>query len=212
MNILLGILLIVWGLGLMAMGLWIFYTLLPLWYGLFGALLGYFVGAWLTGSGNGWFGNVLSWTLAIGGAVLFAGLAYQLEPYRRVLAGLLMGFSLGSLVAGLFGGGTVFTLLFGGIGALIFAVLVPLFFDPMIVAGSSFSGAALIMDGAVLILPFLGFLLNRTNAANSGNFLPIVVYIVLGFVGLSWQLSHIKSWVHPQTLAPAKAVSRQRVV
>lgn len=212
MNILLGILLIVWGVGLMAMGLWIFYTLLPLWYGLFGALLGFFVGSWLTGGGTGWFGSVLSWALAIGGAVLLAGLAYQLEPYRRVLAGLLMGFSLGSLVAALFGGGAFVTVLLGGIGALIFAVLVPIFFDPMIVAGSAFSGAALIMDGAFLILPFLGFLLDRTNAANSGKILPLVVYIVLGIVGLSWQLSHIKSWVHTQALAPAEAVSRQRVV
>lgn len=207
MNILLGILLIVWGVGLMAMGLWIFYTLLPLWYGLFGALLGFFVGAWLTGGGNGWFGSVLSWTFAIGGAALFAGLAYQLEPYRRVLAGLLMGFSLGSLVAALFGGGTILTILLGVIGALIFAVLVPVFFDPMIVAGSAFSGAALIMDGAFLILPFLGFLLNRNNAAYSGNFLPFVVYVVLGFVGLSWQLSHIKSWAQAKTLVPAGAAS-----
>jgi hypothetical protein len=206
MDILLGILLIVWGLGLMAFGLWIFYALLPLWYGMFGGLLGFFIGSWMTGGANGWFGNLLTWTLVIVGAALFAGLAYQLEPFRRVLAGLLMGFSFGSLLALVFGGGAFLTILFGGVGALIFAVLVPLFFDPMIVAGSSFSGAALVMDGAFLILPFLGLFLDRANSANNGNFLAIVLWIVLGIVGLLWQLSHLSRWVQGSGLEPAKAL------
>lgn len=193
MDILFGVLLVVWGLALMAFGLWLFYALLPLWYGMFGALLGFVVGDWMTG--DGWFGGVLTWTLAILGAALFAVLAYRLEPFRRILAGLLMGFGLGSLLATLFGGGVFLTAMFGGVGALIFAVLVPLFFDPMIVVGSSFSGAALVMDGALLILPFLGFLLDRVNAAGSGRILPIVVYIVLGAVGLAWQLSNLRRWV-----------------
>lgn len=200
MDILLGILLIVWGLGLMAFGLWVFYALLPLWYGMFGGLLGFFIGAWITGETTGWFGSILIWTLAIVGAVLFAVLAYQLEPFRRVMAGLIMGFSLGSLLAIFFGGGAFFTILFGGIGALIFAVLVPLFFDPMIVVGSSFSGAALVMDGALLILPFLGWFLDR----GSGNFLPILAYIVLGAIGLGWQLSNLSRWVQAAAYAPAK--------
>lgn len=210
MDILLGILLVVWGLGLMAFGLWLFYALLPLWYGMFGALLGFGVGNWITGSSSGWFGNVLTWTLAILGAALFAVLAYRLEPFRRILAGLLIGFGLGSLLAAFFGGGVFLTALFGGVGALIFAVLVPLFFDPMIVVGSSFSGAALVMDGALLILPFLGFLLDRVNAAGSGRILPIVVYIVLGALGLAWQLSNLKRWVQAATLTPTTASTSSR--
>ena len=203
MNILLGILLVVWGLGLMAYGLFVFYALLPLWYGMFGGLLGFFVGALITGSSNGWFGNMLTWILVIVGAALFAGLAYQLEPFRRVLAGLLMGFGLGSLLAAIFGGGVFLTILFGGVGALIYAVLVPLFFDPMIVVGSSFSGAALVMDGAFLLLPFLGFLLDRSNSSNNGNFLAIVVYVVLGMIGLGWQLSHLSRWVQVENSSSA---------
>ncbi len=49
MNILIGILLLVWGLGLMAFGLWVFYALLPLWYGMFGALAGFYIGSLITG-------------------------------------------------------------------------------------------------------------------------------------------------------------------
>jgi len=206
MNILLGILLVAWGLGLMAFGLWVFYALLPLWYGMFGGLLGFFIGTWITGGTTGWFGSILIWTLAVVGAALFAGLAYQLEPFRRVLAGLLMGFSLGSLLAILFGGGAFLTILFGGIGALIFAVLVPLFFDPMIIVGSAFSGAALLMDGIFLILPFLGFLVDRTNAANNGNFLAIVVYLALGVVGMVWQLSNLQRWVKAELATSGRTI------
>ncbi|MCC6170147.1 MAG: hypothetical protein IT329_23210 [Caldilineaceae bacterium] len=208
MDILVGILLVVWGVALMAFGLWLFYALLPLWYGLFGGVAGFTIGTWMTGGANGWLGGTLTWTLAIVGAALFAALAYSLEPFRRILAGLLMGFSLGSLVAALFGGGVFVTMLFGGVGALIFAVLVPLFFDPLIVVGSSFSGAALVMDGLYLILPFLGFALNRTNAANQSNWLAIVVYIVLGAVGLAWQLSNLRRWVQAEGYALGRSPTR----
>lgn len=203
MNILIGILLLVWGLGLMAFGLWVFYALLPLWYGMFGALAGFYIGSLITGGAAGWVGNVLAWTLAIAGAALFAGLSYKFEPYRRMIIGLLMGFSLGAALAALFGGGVFLTALFGGIGAVIFAILVPLYFDPMIIVGSSFSGAALVMDGALLILPFLAFLLDRSGAAPLGRFLPIVVYIVLGAAGMGWQFVNLRRWVG--AAAPATA-------
>jgi hypothetical protein len=204
MNMLIGILLIAWGLGLMAFGLWVFYAVLPVWYGMFGGLMGFFLGVWMTGGSTGWFGNLLTWGLAIAGALLFAFMAYQLEPYRRVLAGILMGFSLGSLVAVVFGGGAFFTAIFGGIGAVIFAVLVPLFFDPMIIVGSSFSGAALVMDGIYMIVP-LGLFLDRTNAAGNGNFLAIVTWIVLGAVGLGWQLANLRKWVTAQVAVSGKS-------
>lgn len=204
MNILIGILLVIWGLGLMAFGLWLFYALLPLWYGLFGGLAGYGLASWIFGS-PGWFGNVLIWVFAIIGAALFAGLSYQLEPYRRILAGVLMGFSLGALLAGLFGGGAFLVALFGIVGAVIFGVLVPLFFDPMIIIGSSYSGAALVMDGAFLILPMFGLFLDRTNAVGNGSFVAIVVWIVLGTVGLGWQLSNLTRWVQTQPVAVGSA-------
>ena len=88
----------------------------------------------------------------------------------------------------------------------IFAVLVPLFFDPMIIVGSSFSGAALVMDGIYMIVP-LGLFLDRTNAAGNGNFLAIVTWIVLGAVGLGWQLANLRKWVTAvQTTAPSRPV------
>ena len=85
---------------------------------------------------------------------------------------------------------------------MIFAILVPLYFDPMIIVGSSFSGG-LVMDGALLILPFLAFLLDRSGAAPLGRFLPIVVYIVLGAAGMGWQFVNLRRWVGAAAPAPA---------
>ncbi len=73
----------------------------------------------------------------------------------------------------------------------------------MIIVGSSSSGAALVMDGALLILPFLAFLLDRSGAAPLGRFLPIVVYIVLGAAGMGWQFVNLRRWVGAAAPAPA---------
>ncbi len=205
MGILIGVLLILWGLALMGFGLMLYYSLLPLWYGLFGALVGFFVGDWLTGGGNGWFGSLVVWLFAIGGAALFAFAAYQLEPYRHLLAGILMGIAAGELLASLFGGGTFLAVLLAIIGAIVFAVLAVNLFNPLLVAGSSVAGAALIMDGVYMILPSMGFLADRTNAANDGNFWAIVVWIVLALLGIGWQWSNLSRWVHAESYTQAQA-------
>lgn len=206
MSILVGILLIVWGIALMGFGLMLYYTLLPLWYGLFGGLVGFFVGDWLMGGGNGWFGNLVVWLFAIGGAAIFALAAYQLEPYRHILAGILMGFAVGEMLALLFGGGAFLTVLLSVIGAVVFAALAVNLFNPLLVAGSSIAGAALVMDGVYLILPFLGFFVDRTNAANAGNFWAIVVWIVLALVGFGWQWNNLNRWVGAESYAPAQTM------
>ncbi len=76
----------------------------------------------------------------------------------------------------------------------------------MIIVGSSFSGAALVMDGALLILPFLAFLLDRSGAA-PGRFLPIVVYIVLG-AAMGWQFVNLRRWVGASQRRPANRLGR----
>ncbi len=204
MDILLAILLILWGIALMGFGLFLYYSLLPFWYGLFGAVVGVYVGVWITGSSTGWFANLLIWLFAFGGAVIFGGIAYGVEQVRRVLAGILIGFALGALLASLFGGGTILTVILGVIGAIVFAVLVPIYFDPLIVLGSAFAGAALVMDGIFQIIPSWGFLVDRTNAANDGNFWAIVVWIVLGLIGFGWQWSNLSRWVQREVYAAAR--------
>ncbi|HET9396268.1 MAG TPA: hypothetical protein VFO36_09445, partial [Nitrospiraceae bacterium] len=93
-----GVLLILCGLGIMGFGLHLFYAWLPLFYGLFGFEIGLLLGKWLAGN-VGW----LAFILAIVTAIIVAGAAYVLEPYRRALVGFTGGAMLVLALAHLLG-------------------------------------------------------------------------------------------------------------
>lgn len=185
-----GVLLILCGLGIMGFGLHLFYAWLPLFYGLFGFEIGLLLGKWLTGN-VGW----LTFILAVVTALIVAGAAYVLEPYRRALVGFTGGvmlvlalaylLSLDRLMSGLLGA----ILMLGG--GLIGAVVALAFFDLFIVAVSAIGGATLIVAGAQLLLP--------AALEPSGSILPAVLTAILAAFGARWQLSNIATWVPPQS-------------
>ena len=191
MIVLNGIALILVGLGVMGFGLFLFYALLPLFYAFFGVGVGYWFGSLLTGAPPG-DANLVKLLFAIGGAVLFGGSAYFLEPFRRILIGIGLGSLVGGLIASAIGLtgflGTVIMIAAGVIGALITLAV----FDPYIVIASAFGGAGLAMDGLHLIFRSVG-ILDRTAIAD-GAMLPLVVWIVAGAVGMGWQFRNIERW------------------
>ncbi len=191
MFVLNGIALIVVGLGVMGFGLFLFYALLPLFYAFFGVGVGYWFGSLLTGAPPG-DANLIKLLFAIGGAVLFGGSAYFLEPFRRILIGIGLGSLVGGLIASAIGLtgflGTAIMIAAGVIGALITLAV----FDPYIVIASAFGGAGLAMDGLHLIFRSVG-ILDRTAIAD-GAMLPLVVWIVAGAVGMGWQFRNIERW------------------
>ena len=101
--------------------------------------------------------------LILGGLAIMAFgllLFYSIEPYRRILLGIsgcgaLFGLALSS-VFNLDGtGGVFFGIASAVIGGVIGAKIVPKYFDIFIIAATAFSGAALVMAGAHLLLPAL---------------------------------------------------------
>ena len=102
MALLNGILLILAGLGAMGFGLLIFYALLPLFYAFFGYGVGYWLGSIITNAPPG-DSNFIKFLFALGGCILFAGAAYFLEPYRRILIGIGLGSLVGAMVASALG-------------------------------------------------------------------------------------------------------------
>jgi hypothetical protein len=74
--------------------------------------------------------------------------------------------------------------------------LVPLFFDPFIIVVTAIGGAAMVMDGILKILPNLD-LVNRSTIS-TGNWIALVVWIVLAAAGLGWQFANIRKWVNAQ--------------
>ncbi len=185
-----GVLLILCGLGIMGFGLHLFYAWLPLFYGLFGFEIGLLLGKWLMGN-VGW----AAFILAIVVAVIVAGAAYVLEPYRRVLVGFTGGVMLVLALASLLGLDRLMSGLLGTIlalgGGLIGATIALAFFDLFIVVATAIGGATLIATGAQLLLP--------SAIEPSGSFLPPLLTAILAFFGARWQLSNIANWVPPQS-------------
>ncbi len=199
MFVLNGIALICVGLGVMGFGLFLFSALLPLFYAFFGVGVGYWFGSLLTGAPPG-DANLVKLLFAIGGAVLFGGSAYFLEPFRRILVGIGLGSLVGGLIAGAIGLtgflGAAIMIVTGVVGALITLAV----FDPYIIVASAFGGAGLAMDGSHLIFRSMG-ILDRTAIADGAMF-PLIIWAVAGAVGMGWQFKNIARWTIRTGLAP----------
>jgi hypothetical protein len=189
-----GVVLILCGLGIMAFGLFLFYALLPVLYGLFGLEIGLLLGQWLSGEVG-----LFAFILGIVGAVVLFCATYSLEPYRRVLVGFLGGAVLTLSLAYLLGldhliGGIVGTALVVA-GGLVGAIIVPQVFDSIIIAASAFGGATMAMTGAHLLLPGVG-LFDRV----AGGLPPRLMTLVLTAIGIGWQFRNIGKWVQFQPM------------
>ena len=177
----------------MAFGLLLFYAWLPLFYGLVGFDIGLLLGRSLVGDA-GFFAIVLGILCAL----LLAGAAYSLEPYRRLLLGISGGALVGLALASMFNldstSGGFLGIALAVIGGVIGARVVPKYFDLFIIGATAFSGAALVMAGANLLLPGVG-LFDRA----AGGILPALLTIGLTVVGIGWQFRNIAEWVgiHP---------------
>jgi len=184
-----GVLIILTGLTIMSFGLFLFYALLPLLFGLVGFDIGALVGRWLTGE-FGWLAIVLGLVFAI-----VLGLAsYSLEPYRRILLGISGGVLVGlSLAAGLgvdgwLGGSFGFALALAC--GLIGSIVVLYFFDFFVIVASAFGGAGLVVAGAHVLFPSLA-LFHPT----SGGLGPRLLIVILAVIGCSWQFKNIAKWI-----------------
>ena len=191
MYLLNGISLILVGLAAMGFGLFLFYALLPLFYGFFGIGVGYWFGSILTGAPPG-DANLIKLFFAIGGGVLFAASAYFLEHFRRILIGIGLGSLIGGLIASALGVtgflGIAIMIVAGVIGAGITLAV----FDAFIVVASALGGAGLAMDGLHLIFASIE-ILDRTAIAN-GAVVPLIIWIVASTIAMGWQFMNIERW------------------
>lgn len=196
-TILAAILIIIAGAGIMGFGLFLFYALLPLFYAFFGVGVGIWLGAAITGNSVESL-NLIELIFGVVGGVIFAGAAYFLEPFRRILIGIGLGGLLGGVLAGAFGWTGILGVLVMVGGAVIGAIIVLALFDPFVIGASAFGGAGLVMDGIYLLVPSLDFL-NRSQVQDGG-FIPILIWLVLGSIGLGWQFMNLQKWA---AMAPA---------
>jgi hypothetical protein len=196
MNIVEGIFLIGAGLGVMAFGLLIFYAILPLFYGLVGLAVGYWLGeaiASLLPITSGW----LPLVLAIGGAVGLGLVSYLVEPFRRGLLGIGLGASVGFAIAQALGLNPVISMLVALIGCLVGIPLVLWAFDPVVIVASAIAGGAAVLDGVHLIAPLN--ILDRSLILSSGRAIPLLLWLTFAVMGALWQFRSLAVWreTHP---------------
>jgi hypothetical protein len=184
-----GVLLLLGGLGIMAFGLFIFYSWLPLFYALFGFEIGFLLGEWLAGGNVG----TLAIVLGIVGAVAVASATYYLEPYRRILLGYWGGALVALSLASLLGLDRLTSGFLGIIlavaGGVIGAMLISRFFDLIVVVASAFGGATLAVTGVKTLLLSMGWPV-------TGMLLPALCTVILSLIGVGWQLGNIARWSH----------------
>lgn len=194
MTVGLGLVYIVVGAALLLFGLLIYYGVLHVFYALLGAVVGYGVGAALTGSGYGSPGLV-EVVLAVVGGVLFWLAARGLDRLRKVLSGALLGALLGLAVAQALALSGAAALVAAVVGALILGFLANELYEPIIILSTALSGAALLLDGLFLALA-LDFL-NRD--VRRGDVTPLLIWLVLAAIGAAWQFSQRAQWGRRQT-------------
>lgn len=146
--------------------------------------------------------NVLAWAIAIvvglvAGLVL-AALSYFFFVVGLIILGATFGWGLGTGLVALLGDGMILTLtgfLFGLVGAVIFGglMLAPGIRKLLVGFMTAFGGASYLIAGVLSIfgiadLTTVSLGMGFEVVLNSDNLLAVLAWIILGVIGLVWQI------------------------
>ncbi|HET9520309.1 MAG TPA: hypothetical protein VFO73_04615 [Candidatus Limnocylindrales bacterium] len=195
-GIIVGLLAIGIGLAWAFYGLKLFTILLPIWAFFFGLVAGAQWGVDVFG--EGFFATVLSWGIGVVLGIVLAAISFFWYYAAIVIAGGAVGYWLGVgffEFLGFSGDGIIIVIIGLVVGAVFaiatFALGVPVL---LVMAFSAFSGAAAVVNGALI---FLGQI--KLETLNDGIFgslfangvLGTVAFLVLGAVALYWQIRDV---------------------
>lgn len=189
--------------GLLAMGIgavWATYglkaftILLPIW----AFFAGMLAGASLVTSllGDGFFATVTSWVVAVGLGLILAVLSYFVYYAAIVILGASIGYALGAGLLQAIGLDGFLSTIIGLIGGAIFAIAVIVLAAPayLIIILSAFSGAAGVVNGALILLGFIK-LTDVDQGLMEGllkyGAIAIVAWIAVAAAGIWYQMRDI---------------------
>lgn len=181
MDFLMPVVYILLGIGLLGFGIILFYAFLPLFY----AILGFGVGVAISQSLG--LDQLATLIVAVLAGLIFFLLTRTLESLRRLLIGASLGFVVGAALANTLGATQPVTLIAAIAGAVIGALIVAAIFDPLIIVATSISGANFILAGIVGLTQNVTF---DTTQIATGQFGPLLIWILLVVVGIFWQSSY----------------------
>ena len=210
MDILLGILLVVFGLIITFMGLQVFFATLPM----LGFLLGFFAGSIAVQGifGDSFLSTSLGWIVGIALGILVAAVSWFWWYAGALLAAGSFGAVLGSGIVAAFGGTNDWLLLTFGVIGFALAFIVALRLDLpvyIIIFNTGFAGASILVTGLLLVFNQV----DRPEVADgtaaaiiNENWLWLLVAVVVGTVGILAQLQSRAMAALPQERwAPARA-------
>lgn len=203
MDIVLGIVFVLFGLLVTLAGLRVFFAALPI----IGFFLGFFVGTIGVQSlfGEGFLSTTVSWLAGIVLGLVFALVSYLWWYAGALLAAGAVGASLGTGLLRLFGGGEIglLMLVFGLVGFAIFFVGALLLNLPVyiVIVNTAFGGAFLAIAGVLLLFdrinyPALG--MGAAIAIVEASLVWVLAWAVLGVVGVVAQLAMVDDVTLPE--------------
>jgi hypothetical protein len=193
-GILVGILAIVIGGAWATYGLKAFTILLPIW----AFFAGLFAGAaliqgWL---GDGFFATATSWVAGLGLGLVFAILSYFIYYVAVILLGATIGYMLGSGLLIAIGLDGFLSVIIGLVGGAVLAIAVLVLAVPayLIIFLSAFSGAAAVVNGALIALGVV-----RLETVQGGlmdglikyGVVAVVAWLVVAAAGIWYQMRDI---------------------
>lgn len=182
MDVLTGILYILLGIGLLGFGIFLFYLLLPVFYGFLGFGVGLIVADYLNMEQS------VGLIFGVIGAVIFVLLTWQLETLRRILIGIGFGILLGGAVANALAVDETARLIIVVVGAIIGAFIALAIFDGFIIAASSIAGANFVLAGLFIVTQNTAFDINDIFA---GETISLIIWAALAILGIVWQLANL---------------------
>lgn len=182
MDVLTGILYILLGIGLLGFGIFLFYLLLPVFYGFLGFGVGLIVADYLNVEQS------VGLIFGIIGAVIFVLLTWQLEMLRRILIGIGFGILLGAAVANALAVDDTARLIIVVVGAIIGAFIALAIFDGFVIAASSIAGANFVLAGLFIVTDDITF---RINDIATGETIALIIWAALAVLGIAWQLANL---------------------
>jgi hypothetical protein len=203
MDILIGILLGLFGLFVTFAGLRVFFVALPI----VGFFLGFFVGTIGLQElfGHGFLGTVASWIVGLVLGIVFALVSYLWWYVGALLSAGAVGASLGSGLVALLGQGDGgwLAVIVGAIGFVLFFVGALLLNLPIyiVIVNTAVAGAFLTIAGALVLFGRIGYQELGDGAAvaiTEASFIWVLALVVLAVAGIVAQLNMIKDVTLPE--------------
>lgn len=187
MDFVIALLTICFGLAGLFYGLFFFYTLLPLFYGFIGFLIGVNIGIKFDNGNSG----IIALIAGIALAVILAIFAVSLDKLAKSLIGAILGAGIGGIITLTIKVESIIAILIVLGCAVILGLAMLALYDPIIIIATAIAGAGNLLGGLSTLLKDLN-LINLRDVFNGGpgGVVSILIWLALIVFGIIFQFTN----------------------